>query len=586
MKFRNTLILLIVVIILFGLVYFLELRKPDKPEGKSRNLGEILAVEQDEIKGIELSYSDPNYQTIVCSKSSEGKWMIEKPLQAKADQREIQRLISNPLEKLIQNTIESPENLSEYGLDNPRVNIKFTLTNNESINIMLGDTVPTGNYAYVKKGSQPEIHLSPANIVDDMTKFVSDLRDRTVIEITPADIQRIKFISPRKQDIECEKIDTEWYIKKPFKAKADSGKIDGIISAIRNLEIKSFVSEDDSDLSEYSLNMPKMEIQIYIKEGVTKSLMLGEKKFDGVYAKTKENKSVYLVDADILKQLENIPEYLRDKTLLSFDIKAAEKINIIKNDPLTLEKKMDGGDEYWELTRPIITKADKKIVEEILLTLSDLESEELVSDDTDDLSEYGLENPGIQIVVSVAGLGEDMVLSIGDKRGDSAYITSSYSKGIYLLDMEVIDNIARDFVDLQDKQVISFNRDDVKRLKIKRQDMTIVCIKQERDWRIIEPIKEKANNYKIIDILREMEEMKATRFLVSSVPKSSVYGLDNPAIEVKLIFEDGTTKVLLIGKELENRESVYAMTDSGFSVFVLDTDNLKIFMQDLDELIE
>ena len=49
MKFRNTLILLFVVIILFALVYVFEIRKPEDSTGSGKNLAKTLALQEGNI---------------------------------------------------------------------------------------------------------------------------------------------------------------------------------------------------------------------------------------------------------------------------------------------------------------------------------------------------------------------------------------------------------------------------------------------------------------------------------------------------------------------------------------------------------
>ena len=77
MKFRNTLILLGFVIVLFAFIYMFEIRNPKKDDGKSQNLGQKLMLARENINRIELSYSDANYEDIVCYMDSNGKWQKE-----------------------------------------------------------------------------------------------------------------------------------------------------------------------------------------------------------------------------------------------------------------------------------------------------------------------------------------------------------------------------------------------------------------------------------------------------------------------------------------------------------------------------
>ena len=176
MKFRNTLILFGVVILLFGFVYIFEIRGPKEPSGKSKNLGEMLLMRRGDIDRLELTYTDPEYENIAFFNDPDGQWQIERPLRANADQKVMDRLLSNTLSKNIHDTLKNPLNLAEYGLDNPRVVAKFQLKDGTSRTLLLGNTVPTGNYVYIKQESAPGIYLVPAGIVGDLTKKPLDFR--------------------------------------------------------------------------------------------------------------------------------------------------------------------------------------------------------------------------------------------------------------------------------------------------------------------------------------------------------------------------------------------------------------------------
>ncbi len=176
MKFRNTLILFGVVILLFGFVYIFEIRGPKEPSGKSKYLGEMLLMGKGDIDRVELAYSDPEYENIAFFRDTGGQWQIERPLRANADQKIIDKLISNTVSKNILSTLKDPLGLAEYGLDNPRVVAKFQLKDGTSRTLLLGNTVPTGNYVYTKQESAPDISLVPASIVGDLTKEPLDFR--------------------------------------------------------------------------------------------------------------------------------------------------------------------------------------------------------------------------------------------------------------------------------------------------------------------------------------------------------------------------------------------------------------------------
>lgn len=586
MKLRNTLILFVIAAALFTFVYVFEIRKPEDANGKSKNLGKRLLLEREEIDKIELAYADPDYERIVCSIDNSGSWQIEQPLRANADQKIMDRLVSGALGKSIHETLKDPVALSEYGLDNARVSATFFLKDGVSRTLLLGNTVPTGNYVYIKEKSIPDISLVPASIVDDLTKFVSDLRDRTVIAFDKASVQRIRLEYDDGRSIVCESKEYGWEIVEPIIAKADASAVEKIISEVDDLRVDRFIAEESDDLSAYGLAQPRIKLTASSKDGKDKILLVGSEENGSVYVKAASDKAVFLVKDEIVDKLTKQPSDLRDKTILAFDIGDVEKLELkYPQRSVILEKKSDVDEEIWELVAPVPVKADGSKVDEILRKLRELKAGEFVSDEPEDIAVYGLTGPQIQVVLSLKGDGAKTLLMGKEVKG-SVYVKTSSAETVYLVDVGIMDDLTKSSLDLRDSQMMEFDRNDVKRIELKRKDEAIVLIKQEHDWRIIEPIREKAKNYEVIDILRKLDSLKAEKLVAEKAVQLSEYGLDQPDIEVTVTLKDDSAKTLLVGKKLPDSDSSHAKVADVDVIFVIEKDVVDKLKKDLSKIKE
>ncbi len=596
MKFRSTLILLIIVLVLLAFVYIFEIRKPKESTRESDNLGRLLSLAKEDVSKVELAYNDPSYEGIVCFKDDAGVWQIERPLRAKADQKLMERLISGAMDKYIQRTLKETEDLSEYGLDNPRVTATFYLQDGTFRTIMLGDTVPTGNYVYIKQKAVPDISLIPASIADDLTKFPSDLRDRTVIALDKSKIRKLQLKYDDRGNIVCQKTETEWNLLEPIGAKGEKGAIEKIISDLNDLKVDRFIAEEAEDVSIYGLSQPQIEATVTLDDGAEKSLLIGREEDGSVYVKRASDKAVYSVNAESIGKLKKEAVDLRDRTVVAFDRNLVEKLELKSaGRSVVMEKKQEESkpgftkaEEFWEITEPEVVKADKSTVDEILKKLDELKVDEFASDDPEDLGIYGLSQPQIQVVISAKG-SEPETLLVGKKKGESVYVKTASEKSVYLVDAGIVDDLSKGLLDLRDKEVLEFMQGDVKRLELKRKDKTIVCIKQENDWRIIEPVKQKAENYKVDSIISKLDGLEVEKFVAEEASQLSEYGLDQPDVEVTLIFKDVETRhavSLLVGKKLPDSESAYGKIASGKVVFVIPKDVLDELHKDVDDIRE
>ena len=585
MKLKNTLILLGIVIILFALVYVFEIRKPDGSTGKSKSLGKAMLLERENVQGIELAYSDADYEKIVCSKDKNGQWQIQEPVKAKANGKIIDRLISRAVGKNIHSTLKKPGSLTEYGLAAPRVTAVFHLSDGTSRTIMLGNTVPIGNYVYVKQKSAQDISLVPASIVDDLTAFVSDLRDRTFITLSNLDIQRIQLNYRDSDNIICVKTGSDWNILEPVSAKADNGEVEKLISNVKDLKADDFAAEAPDDLSIYGLSPPQIEIIFSLEDGRSKSLAFGKKERDSVYVKTGSDNSVIMVNAEIIAKLTKRPADLRDRTVMAFQMKAVEKLVLrYPGRSFTCEKKTDAQEESWEITVPIKAKADKSQIDEMLKKLQDLRVDEFVSDTPGELSGYGLTQPLIQAIVHTGGAESESLL-VGRKMGESVYVKTASAASVYLVDAGIINDLSKKPLDLYHRQVMKFRKNEVVRIELRSKDReAITCIKQERDWRIVEPVRKKAKNYEINGILQKLYELKTRRFVTEKAARLSMYGLDHPDVEITLTYEDGSKETLHVGKSLPDSDLAYAKTAAKDIIFVIEKDVVDELRKDVDIL--
>jgi hypothetical protein len=361
--------------------------------------------------------------------------------------------------------------------------------------------------------------------------------------------------------------------------------VEKLISDVNGLKADNFAAEAPDNLSIYGLSQPQIEVIFSLEDGRSKSLAFGREERDSVYVRTGSDNSVIMVNAEIIARLTKRPADLRDRIVMAFRMKAVEKL-VLKypGRSFTCEKRMDAEEESWEITAPVKAKADKSQIDEILKTLRELRVDEFVSDAPGDLSKYGLTQPLVQAIVHTGG-SESESLLIGKKMGESAYAKTDSAASVYLVDAGIINGLSKKPLDLYHRQVMEFRKDEVVRIELRSKDReAITCIKQERDWRIVEPVRKKAKNYEINGMLQKLYELKTRRFVTEKAARLSMYGLDRPDVEITMTFEDGSKKTLRVGKNLPDSDSAYAKTAAGDIIFVIEKDVVDELKKDVDVL--
>lgn len=216
-----------------------------------------------------------------------------------------------------------------------------------------------------------------------------------------------------------QKINGTWQLVEPEKTEADQGQVSNAASSLASVEVNRVVDENPGDLAQYGLNPPKADIAFRVKgKNEVQHLLLGDKTATGsdLYAKTPDQKRVFLIAAYLENTFERTPFDLRDKTVLKFDQSKADGVEVVHDGTTTALAKR-GMD--WTITKPYKARADFAGAEAILTALSSAQMQKIVSNEATDLAKYGLDKPESTVTVLLGSTRAS--LAVGKKEGDSNY---------------------------------------------------------------------------------------------------------------------------------------------------------------------
>jgi hypothetical protein len=220
-----------------------------------------------------------------------------------------------------------------------------------------------------------------------------------------------------------EKANGTWQLVEPEKTEADQGQVSNAATSLAALEINSVVDENPSDLAQYGLNPAKVDVAFRVKgQKDERHLLLGEKTATGgdLYAKTPDQKRVFLVASYLENTFNRTPFDLRDKAALKFDQSKVNAIELVHEGAATTLAK-SGSD--WAVTKPYTARADFAGAEAVLTSLSSLQMQKIVSNavsnDAKDLAKYGLDKPNATVTV-IAGSTRASI-ALGKTEGDTVY---------------------------------------------------------------------------------------------------------------------------------------------------------------------
>jgi hypothetical protein len=392
MRLRNTLILALLLLGLGAYLYFVE-REQIAEESKKDKLVE---VDVDSIEAVTLTYPDRE----LALEKRDGAWHVTKPVATRADDVSVKNLLRAIADAEVTKTIDDPPaDLAPFGLAPPAATVVVTAKGQALAPIKVGKTTAVSNSTYVQRADEPKILLTGAALHTTVDKQPKDLRDKKIVEFKDEDITHIALRGPQGS-VALAKQDGGWNIVQPAAYKADPNAVRALLSTVRNLRATDFANDAPSrdDLAAYGLADPERELVLRAGDrGPAVTLLLGQERDDGLYVKSGEKPTVFVVGKWVAADLSKDVNALRDKTVLSFDPAAVTAIEVARGDgeQFTLTR----GETAWTLAG-VEGAANADAVEVFVDALSRLNGNEILAESATDLAQFGLERPAITVTVT------------------------------------------------------------------------------------------------------------------------------------------------------------------------------------------
>jgi hypothetical protein len=119
-----------------------------------------------------------------------------------------------------------------------------------------------------------------------------------------------------------------------------------------------------------------------------------------------------------------------------------------------------------------------------------------------------------------------------------------------------------------DKLLPTLDQAKVQRLAITNAHGRFELVKDKEEWKLKAPVTDDANESAVTSLLSSLTSLKSERTFPAKEVKLADYGLDKPALELKVTTEDGKSFDLRLGAELPLGNTRAALT-TGDSVFLV-----------------
>jgi hypothetical protein len=362
-----------------------------------------------------------------------------------------------------------------------------------------------------------------------------------VFEVQADKIDEVTIKSESGDRTTLRKSGSDWQIVQPAQAQPDTGGISSITSSLASLEIQRVVDENPSDVKQYGLASPRVEVG-FKADGKTHQLLIGNKTPPGtdVYAKLADQNKVFLVASYVDSTFNRGTFDLRDKSVLKLDRDKIDAVEVTTPQRTVKVEKQNG---EWRLVAPVQARADFSSVEGLVGRLSTLQMKSIAGDSAADLKQYGLDKPAATVRLGTGS--SQATLALGGSAGDGAVYARDLSRpSVFTIESSLLDDLKKDAGEYRLKDLFDARAFNTTRLEIARGGQTYTFEKtttkgkdgqEEEKWRQTSPASRDADLTKVENLLSTITGARATSF-VDSTAKTA---LDKPELTVAVKYDDG-----------------------------------------------
>jgi len=470
MKTKHTVVALVILLGLGAYVAFFE--RGEKPaEGQILNFDPKAATKLEVVRGTD---------TLVIEKRGDD-WVMTQPVKGMANPDTVESMVK-ALARFKPTGSREGEDLNDahYGLSSAAIKATAWF-GDRKVSLHIGAET-AGNEFYASIPGDPKLYFVSSMTKTDLEKKPEDLRDKNVARFKLEEVRQFQ-VQFDGNDIAMEN-DPEpgeskdvpgpnhWTLTQPVKAKASTTAADDLVRKVQNLMVEEFVDTPATGDDPYGLAKPSVKTTARLEKGNKEvTVLFGreiEKKKDDAATKTTSPTSpppsatpeklvycqragrdeVFLVKADVLKDLRKTANDLRDKKLAEFEIKDVEGFSLRRRDGVSFAGKKAGEDWQVSAGSAKAVKADKFKTEDLFYDTKNLEAAEFVEKPAA-LSQYGLDKPAITLELSMARGKKPVLLKIGNKQGDKYYAQVGDDPAVVLVLATSVDRFPKAIADFE-----------------------------------------------------------------------------------------------------------------------------------------
>ena len=364
----------------------------------------------------------------------------------------------------------------------------------------------------------------------------------------------------------------QWEITSPKKYGVDTDAVSSLTSTLSDISSDRLIDEKTTDLGQYGLADPSLDIVLTQKNGKAKTLLIGDDAptGSGAYAKLQNDQRIFTIASFTKSGLDKTAKDLRDKRLLTFD---SDKLSRVELEAKKADIEFGRVNQnQWQILKPKPLRADSLQVEELIRKLKEAKMDLTVSGEDAKKVESAFASGTPVATAKVTDPSGTQELQVRKDKGGDYYAKSSVVEGVYKVTSDLGQGLDKNLDDFRNKKLFDFGFNDPKKIEMQAGAKSYSFTKSGDNWM---SNGKKMDSISLESFLDKLRELSADKFVDS--------GFGTPTINVSVTDSDGKTveKVSFakqgadyIGKR-ENESTLYQIAGKNVDDLETSADDVK-----------
>ncbi|MEA3404040.1 MAG: DUF4340 domain-containing protein [Armatimonadota bacterium] len=426
-------------------------------------------------------------------------------------------------------------------------------------------------------------------------------------EVFGLDIKDVTSLRVERKDekpIVIERRDDRWFITSPIQALADTDDAKRMIKAVAELKEQSSRTGLNLDDEQYGLKDPPLVAVLTYGGGKTARVEVGEETAVGSsrYARiggdlAGDSDTLYIVGATVRTTLWKDATEIREKQVVLLEPEDVQRVELAHGEEqIVLARAEPEADVKWWMRKPLQVAADEFNVKQLVRSLGDMRAEDFLEAEAE--VDPGFDKPQARMGLRLQE-GRDLTVTFGktetrtvgedEEEKDIVYVRTSARPEIMMVEADQLEKVQKTPLDLRDRTIVRFERDDVQRIRVERtKGLSFTVARRPDGWRIEKPRSVDARKTAVEDILWDLESLNAEAFIKEEVspPELRQYGLAVPQAAISVFLRGRSEPIkVLIGDQVEGGNYYCTTSESDqvveISQFIMD--HLPDTIEDLEK---